>query len=242
MCSNNESLRKRWMGRAALPLVILALPALPISLQAAVAPGCTGSECQCDTVACGIQFNNATSGQIITPGSTVVSGTQVRVTALIGVLSCLNPGDTPCPFHHAALVITHPDGFVETLTTDLPLASSPPLSFTSTHVDDLNSSGDKAWHLTYGNPSNPLADAADGSWCTPNSASGETLGASTTCDQGLKVTSPKICVTKECVFPAGQTCFNFGQPISIRATIQNCGDENLVAISLTESRAGRPKP
>ena len=86
MCSNNKMLRKGLTGLAALPLVIFTLAALPIRIQAAVAPGCAGTACQCDTVGCGLQFNNAANNQIIAPGSTVPNPTQVRVTALIGVL------------------------------------------------------------------------------------------------------------------------------------------------------------
>jgi hypothetical protein len=152
---------------------------------------------------------------------------------LIGTLTCFDQTKTPCSFHHGSVRLTHPDGFVEILTTDLATASfGNPVTLTSTHLDTLMTSGSAIWHMEYGNPANPLPDAADGSWIT---GAGEVLGASTTCDQGLQVTNPKICVTKRCVFPAGQNCFPFGSPVMVAGTVTNCGDEELAGISVVDS-------
>src|SRR5436309_14046602 len=174
MCTTKKKIfGGRLIGLAAVPFIMFALALMPVQVQSAVPPGCPGTACDCDTVGCGINFANEANGQNIPPGTVVGNGTQVRVTVLIGVLSCVQ-GGVPCAFHHGAVVLTHPDGFVETLTTDLPTASvGNVVTLVSTHVDNLNTSGNKVWHMAYGNPSNPLPDPADGSWCTPLTPTGE---------------------------------------------------------------------
>jgi len=210
---------KRLFGLVAAPVILLGLSS---QSNAAVS-------CACDTTSCGIIFNNVAGGGNINPGSTIVNGTQVRATVQIAPQAACNGGGTPCEFHHGAVMLTHPDGFVETLTTDLgtTTGAAAPLVFTSTHVDTFTTSGTKVYTMTYGNPSNPLPDALDGSWIT---GTGDQLGASATCAQALQVVSPRICITKQCA----NACTPIGQAIPVSGDVTNCGDEYLGGVNVTD--------
>ena len=133
--------------------------------------------CGCNTTACGVSFSTP-GGTPIQPGATVADGTVIVTTVQISPQAvCAPPNQAlgPCEFHHGAMVLNHPDGFVEVLSADLPTTtgSGAPLTFVSTHQVTLTSSGFSLWTMTYGNPANPAPDAQDGSWITP---SGDQLG------------------------------------------------------------------
>src|ERR1051326_4117622 len=120
-------------------------------LLLAFAPQPVRASCGCDTFACTVSFENAVTGVGIDPGFPVVAGTTIKVTVLVNPngLFCPPPNQTkpPCEFHHGVLTLTHPDGFVETLSADLPITHgvSAPLVFVSTHIDVLSTSGSKLW-------------------------------------------------------------------------------------------------
>ena len=189
-------------------------------------------QCGCNTTSCGVSFATA-NGTPIAPGASVAGGTVIRATVQIapqGVCAPPNQALVPCEFHHGALVLNHPDGFVETLSADLPTTtgSGAPLTFVSTHLVTLSTSGFALWTMTYGNPANPAPDALDGSWITP---SGDQLGAAATCAQGLQVFNPRLCITKNCVTP----CTPYAQPIQIAGTVSNCGDEPIGNINVVDN-------
>jgi uncharacterized repeat protein (TIGR01451 family) len=216
MCKLERIVRKL-AGLAVVPLLLSGLAGQKANGQVS---------CGCDTVSCGISFANQNNVGV-PPSSTVAAGTTITATVSIAPqCTCPPPnaGSSPCEFHHGTVTLVHPDGFVETLTTDLPQTQgcNNPIFLTSTHPDTLTSSGTVTWSTTY----------TGGSWIT---SGGEVPGASTTCSQPLTVVSPRICITKQCVLPTGQTCFLFGQPVTVSATIENCGDEALGGISLTDS-------
>ena len=54
----------------------------------------------------------------------------------------------------------------------------------------------------------------------------------------LNVFHPCIRVTKACAFPAGTSCFKYGQPIAISGTVTNCGDVLLQGVTVVDDHAG----
>ena len=221
--ANNSKMFGRFTQLLAVPLLLFGLVGQRAGAQV---------QCGCNTTSCGVSFATL-GGTPITPGASVAGGTVIRATVQIAPQAvCAPPNQAlvPCEFHHGSLVLTHPDGFVEVLTADLATTtgSGAPLTFVSTHPVTLTASGFALWTMTYGNPANPSPDALDGSWITP---SGDQLGASATCAQGLQVFNPRLCITKNCVNP----CTPYGQPIQIAGTVSNCGDEPLVNVNVVDN-------
>src|SRR6266567_3970728 len=121
---------KQIFGLASASVILLGLSGQSVRAAA---------NCGCDTTSCGISFQTG-GGQGIPPGSTIVNGTSIRATVQIApqaVCPAPNQGSTPCEFHHGAVMLTHPDGFVETMTLDLPdtTGAATPVTFVSTHLD-----------------------------------------------------------------------------------------------------------